>query len=63
MQKGLQLSFDQPESNRVISMEFGDQSECKNGYPSEVLTNLGAKGLVQWSFDQAKCIRVISMKF
>ena len=42
-----QLSFDQPECNRVISMEFGDQSECKNGYPSEVLTNLSEKELSQ----------------
>ena len=35
-----------------------DQSECKKGDLSEVLINLSAKGLVQWSFDQPKGKRV-----
>ena len=33
----------------------------QKGYLNGVLTNLSAKGLTQWSFDQSECKRVNSM--
>ena len=49
-----QRNYDQSVCKRVYSMEFWP-IWVQKGYLNEVLTNLSAKELVQWSFDQSEC--------